>query len=216
MNIREKTKKALDKLSIPSGYQEIVNPPETYITFFEYDYEYEYGVPFEDYPSAETPEAADEECFSIRNGVVTFLPERWEGGRVLRIPETVDGETVTAIGPGCFRDCTELTTILRPETVTSIDKEAFSGCTELLGLYLHEGMESIGPRAFEGCINMECIYVPSSMSEIAPGCFDDCAALLYIFYEGEFAVWDELYGDYINPFTTAICHDGDYYHGAVG
>lgn len=43
MNIREKTKKALDKLSIPSGYQEIVNPPETYITFFEYDYEYEYS-----------------------------------------------------------------------------------------------------------------------------------------------------------------------------
>ena len=43
MNIREKTKKALNKLTIPSGYQEIVNPPETYITFFEYDYEYEYS-----------------------------------------------------------------------------------------------------------------------------------------------------------------------------
>lgn len=43
MNIREKTKKALDVLTIPSGYQEIVNPPETYITFFEYDYDYEYS-----------------------------------------------------------------------------------------------------------------------------------------------------------------------------
>lgn len=43
MNIREKTKKALDILTIPCGYQEIVNPPETYITFFEYDYEYEYS-----------------------------------------------------------------------------------------------------------------------------------------------------------------------------
>lgn len=43
MNIREKTKKALSVLSIPSGYQEIVNPPDTYITFFEYDYEYDYS-----------------------------------------------------------------------------------------------------------------------------------------------------------------------------
>lgn len=43
MNIRKKTKMALDKLDITSGYQEIVNPPETYITFFEYDYEYEYS-----------------------------------------------------------------------------------------------------------------------------------------------------------------------------
>ena len=43
MNIREKTKKALSDLEIPSGYQEIVNPPDTYITFFEYDYEYDYS-----------------------------------------------------------------------------------------------------------------------------------------------------------------------------
>lgn len=43
MNIREKTKKALVTLNIPCAYQEIVNPPETYITFFEYDYEYEYS-----------------------------------------------------------------------------------------------------------------------------------------------------------------------------
>lgn len=43
MTIREKTKKALNLLDTPSGYQEIVNPPETYITFFEYDYEYEYS-----------------------------------------------------------------------------------------------------------------------------------------------------------------------------
>ena len=43
MNIRAKTKKALNKLQVPSGYQEITNPPETYITFFEYDYEYDYS-----------------------------------------------------------------------------------------------------------------------------------------------------------------------------
>jgi len=43
MNIREKTKRALDTLTIPSSYQEMTDPPETYITFFEYDYEYDYS-----------------------------------------------------------------------------------------------------------------------------------------------------------------------------
>ncbi len=43
MTIREKTKKALDKVSVPSGYRKITDPPETYITFFEYDYEYDYS-----------------------------------------------------------------------------------------------------------------------------------------------------------------------------
>lgn len=43
MNIREKTTRALNTLSIECGYQEIVDPPETYITFFEYDYEYEHS-----------------------------------------------------------------------------------------------------------------------------------------------------------------------------
>ena len=186
------------------------------IDFEEFGYEFYEDAPFENYGPADPPDAADDYCFTIRNGAVTFLPHKWEGGRVLRIPETVDGETVTALAPGCFRDCTRLTTIVLPETVTSIGREAFSGCSELLGLYLHEGMESIGPRAFEGCISMESVYIPGSVTEIAPGCFDDCAALLYIFYEGEFEDWDELYADFINPFTTAICHDGDYYHGAGG
>ena len=43
MTIREKTMNALNTLSIPSEYREFIDPPETYITFFEYDYEYEYS-----------------------------------------------------------------------------------------------------------------------------------------------------------------------------
>ena len=43
MTIRTKTMNALNKLSIPSGYRELTDPPETYITYFEYDYEYDYS-----------------------------------------------------------------------------------------------------------------------------------------------------------------------------
>lgn len=160
------------------------------------------------------PDEADESCFSMNHGAVTFLPDRWNGDRVLRVPETVDGETVTALAPGCFRDCDLLTTIVLPDTIVEVGREAFAGCTELRGLFLPQGTEQIGPRAFAGCINLESIYIPGSLVKIAPGCFDDCAALLYLFYEGDFESWNALYSDFINPFTTAICLDGNYYQGA--
>lgn len=165
---------------------------------------------------AELPDEADESCFSIRGGAVTFLPDRWDGSQVLRLPETVNGETVTALAPGCFKNCSQLTTIILPDTVTQIGREAFFGCTALRGLYLPLGTETIGPRAFGGCISMESIYIPGSVTRIAEGCFDDCAALLYLFYEGEFESWNALYSDYITPYTAAICLDGSFHQGAGG
>ena len=176
---------------------------------------------FEEFPVAEAPvqslpaEAA-EGCFSIRDGAVTFLPEAWEGGAVLRVPGTVDGQTVTAIAPGCFSGCEMLTTIVLPETVTAIGSEAFSGCTALRGLLLPEGTRSIGDGAFSGCVNLESVCVPGSVTAIAPGCMDDCASLMYIFYDGTFESWNALYSDFITPFTAAVCTDGAYYHGAAG
>ena len=75
-------------------------------------------------------------------------------------------------------------------------------------------VELIGKDAFAMCRSLEAIYIPASVTTIAPGCFDDCAALVYLFYEGDFESWNALYSDFINPFTTAICLDGNYYQGA--
>lgn len=165
--------------------------------------------------SVSRPDSADEGCFAIEDGAVFFLPELWDSRPVLTIPETVDGETVTAIGPGCFRGCDDLTTIILPDNVTEICDEAFLGCTSLRGLYLPFTMESIGKDAFAGCADLEAICIPAAVTYIAPGCFDDCASLMYIIYEGSFEHWNMLYNNYITPFTTAICLDGSYYHGAT-
>lgn len=172
------------------------------------------SLPREEEATVPTIPAAQEGCFLVAEHTVTFLPERWDGNPVLRIPESIDGETVTTIGPGCFQGCEGLTTIILPDSITAISPKAFAGCSGLRGLYLPEGTGSIGRDAFAGCISLEAIYVPSSVTHIASGCFDDCASLLYIFYEGSFDSWDALYSDYINPYTTAVCLDGNYYHGA--
>lgn len=174
-------------------------------------------VPDEEPPTEnETRPSAAEGCFAISDGAVTFLPELWDGGPVLQIPDTVDGQTVTALARGCFRDCGELTTIVLPETLTKIHSRAFAGCKNLRGLYLPEGMEVIGSDAFAGCVRLEAIFVSKTVTSIAPGAFDDCASLIFLFYDGSFEQWNEVYRDYINPYTTAICLDGSYYHGAVG
>ena len=170
--------------------------------------------PFEERTPESMPALADEDCFAVAENTLMFLPENWDGGPVLNIPETIGGMTVTGIGPGCFAGCAELTTIILPDTVTIISPLAFADCSSLRGLYLPDGLQTIGTDAFAGCAALEAITVPTTVEHIAPGVFDDCASLRYIFYSGTFEDWDALYSDYINPFTTAICLDGGYYHGS--
>ena len=173
-----------------------------------------YDAPFfEIPPAASRPAAADEACFVIDDGVLYFKADSWDGNSILSIPDTVDGQTVTSIGSGCFRNCGDLTTIVLPDTVTRICSEAFLGCTKLRGLYLPDGMETIGQDAFSGCTELEAICIPAEVSSIAPGCFDDCASLRYIIYNGSFEQWQALYNDYITPFTAAVCLDGSFFHG---
>jgi len=176
-------------------------------------------APYEDEPSVELdpedrPAPADEGCFAIVEGTLMFLPEHWSGGPVLSIPGTIGGQQVRTIGPGCFENCTDLTTIVLPDSVTAIAPRAFAGCTALRGLYLPDGVVSVGQDAFSGCTALEAVSVPTSVTHIAEHVFDDCASLLYIFYGGNFEDWDKLYDDYINPYTTAVCLDGYYYHGS--
>lgn len=200
----------------------------SFVEFIAGDFEFATPEPdyYEDDPYAQepfdslTPESiptpADESCFVLVENTLMFVRENWDGSPILNVPETVNGEAVTTIGPGCFRDCTELTTIILPDSVTAISPMAFSGCTKLRGLYLPDGVESIGQDAFAGCIDMEAIYIPASATFIAERAFDDCASLRFIFYGGNFEDWDAVYDDYINPFTTAVCLDGYFYHGSGG
>lgn len=178
---------------------------------FSYDWPSEERIP-ETTPAIPAP--ADEGCFAIVEGTLMFLPEHWDGGPVLSIPDTIGGQQVRTIGPGCFENCTDLTTILLPDSVTAIAPRAFAGCTALRGLYLPDGVVSVGQDAFSGCTSLEAISIPASVTHIAEHTFDDCASLLYIFYGGNFEDWDRLYDDYINPYTTAVCLDGYYYHGS--
>lgn len=152
-------------------------------------------------------------CFELNNGVLYFDAEKYSGGRVLTVPDKINGQAVTAIGEKCFYDCDELTTIILPEGILSIGRNAFAECDNLRGMNIPETVSSIGARAFYNCPSFEAIYIPVSVTSIGTDAFDQCCALRYLFYYGYFEEWDSLYNEFINPFATAVCLDGYYYHG---
>lgn len=154
-----------------------------------------------------------EGCFDLVDGMLYFYPEDYTGGRVLTVPETIGGETVTAIGDYCFWGCDWLTTIILPETVTYIGEYAFAECASLRGMDIPIGVTEIGYCAFWACTELEAVYIPSSVTAVGEDAFDECYSLRYIFYNGYFEDWDSMYSEYISPFTFVICNDGDYYQG---
>lgn len=155
------------------------------------------------------------DCFEVRDNVLYFLPDRYTGGRVLTIPETIGGQAIYAIGEYAFYDCDILTTIVLPSTIQAIGPGAFAECSQLRGMFIPEGTGYIAQDAFANCVSMEAIYVPSAMERIDEGAFEGCAALIYVFYSGFYEEWIALYPEVITPFTYAICLDGDYPHAAI-
>ena len=77
------------------------------------------------------------------------------------IPQTIDGETITAIANGAFQDCSQIQAITIPETVTSIEGNAFAGCTNLTTIVmLCTTPPELGAGALSGC--PATVHVPDS------------------------------------------------------
>ena len=166
-------------------------------------------------PAAVNNDPAVSGWFLLENGVLYFDAEAYSGGKVLTVPEAINGMAVEAIGNECFRGCDRLTTILLPSTITSIGDYAFADCDALRGVLIPERVERIGSCAFLGCDALRAVYIPTSVESVGNDAFSECPALLYVFYSGFYDEWIQMYPDVITPFTWAVCWDGDYRHGAL-
>lgn len=151
-------------------------------------------------------------CFSIEDGVLFFNQSLYDGSEELTVPETIHGETVTALAPGCFADCQTLTTVHLPDSLQTIGDEAFAGCTALRGIKIPDHLQSIGKSAFAGCTELEAIVIPDSVKSIGEGAFLKCKDLRYIIYSGTFSQWKALYSEFINANVMVNSSDGYYFH----
>lgn len=146
--------------------------------------------------------------FSIEDGTLYFDSSQYIFGNTLVVPETVAGQTVTALSENCFSGADMFIMIKLPDTLEVIGNSAFSGCTKLRGVFIPESVVRIGSNAFLGCTKLESLCIPYGVASIGKSAFGSCPKLNHIFYGGSMEDWKLLYPEYIARQTCIYAADG--------
>ena len=95
----------------------------------------------------------------------------------IRIPKTVNGHTVTAVGTSAFGVYSGLEFVFLPDSVQTIGNCAFEGCIGLKYLRIPDGVTSIEPSVFLNCISLTDVTIPDSVTVIEDQAFNSCRSL---------------------------------------
>ena len=90
------------------------------------------------------------------------------------------GNSVTSIGNSAFYHCHNLTSITIPNSVTSIGDYAFRYCISLTSVTIGNSVTSIGESAFEYCSSLTSVTIPDSVTSIGNSAFSGCSSLTSI------------------------------------
>jgi hypothetical protein len=119
--------------------------------------------------------------FKADNGKVTITGYTGTATDV-RIPATIKGMPVTAIGSGAFEERDDLRSIQLPNNLISIGVFAFGRCTGLTEITIPPHVQAIGGFAFAWCDNITKITItnPPVLMYIAINAFALCQNLVSI------------------------------------
>jgi len=126
----------------------------------------------------------------------SFAVEQTDGGlkiveyvgddKVARIPESIDGKAVVAIGEGAFAN-KNMRAVYVPDSVTKIDAGAFSGCAGLVTLRLPRlfgdfigyafGADEYGENALSVPQSLETVILGAAVTEIPENAFSGSKTL---------------------------------------
>ena len=86
----------------------------------------------------------------------------------IRVPETINGYTVTAIGDKVFSALSSenVTSVSLPKTVSSIGAEAFKDCADIT-IKIDGELTSVGESAFNGCNKLTSVKLGAGLDRIA-------------------------------------------------
>ena len=136
----------------------------------------------------------------------------YDNAKVVEIPETIDGNVVTAIGNSAFI-YSDVTDVTIPDTVTKIDDLAFCQCASLKSVKMPQKLTYLGNHAFGYCSSLIEIEIPQGIRIIDSYAFCRCSSLKnvvipdeveYIF-EGAFTLCTSLESVTIPESMVYIC-----------
>ena len=106
----------------------------------------------------------------------------------LTLPDTLAGQPVIEIGPGCFRE-SDLTEVTIPHGIRIIEEDAFNGSASLKKVHLGGSVNLIGARAFART-GLIMVNIPGCVRTIDDEAFTGCTALYNIVIEEGVEDWD--------------------------
>lgn len=154
-------------------------------------------------PGCEYQDASYYQYEENDDGTVTIVGISETYSKKLKIPEKIDGKTVSAIGEYAFYNNDYIREIVLPDSVVEIGEcsfadanmlntvtlgkncktiglQAFEGCNALAEINLSENLETVADLAFNGCIRLDEFNAPPSLKSIGTDAFDNCEQLIMI------------------------------------
>ena len=112
--------------------------------------------------------------------------------------------SVTAIGPGAFSVCPNLTSVKIPNSVETIGDQAFFLCSSLETIELGNSVTEIGRQAFQSCWSLSSITLPASVTTLGANLFQGCTQLEAINVSADNNSFSSLNGVLFNKEQTVL------------
>ena len=119
--------------------------------------------------------------YIVSGGNATITKATTGDAKIINIPSSLDGNAVTTLRGGAFKDNTIVQKVGIPETVTNLtyysSSGVFQGCLALTACNIPRGVKAIPERCFNGCTKLRRVVLPQGVIVIGNYAFRDCSSL---------------------------------------
>ena len=145
-------------------------------------------------------ERSSDLTYSITNGSVTITgANQFETIMSLAIPETIEGNPVTAIGDWAFglpeENNSQLVCVTIPDSVTSIGRAAFVENYNLKSVIIGNGVRIFGASAFAYCYGLENVQIGNNVTTLGRSAFWYCGLKSIIIPDSVKSIGGQAFGD---------------------
>ncbi len=87
---------------------------------------------------------------------------------------------ITSLGPSCFRECVNLTSVVIPSSVKKVGTSSFGGCISLTDVVIPDSVTELEGSSFYGCTSLTTVTIPDSVTSFSNSLFLNCTNLTSI------------------------------------